>query len=401
MGRVQNDVQNSRLVSKNVQEESGISGDDINLIDYFRVFSKRKYFILLGSVLPALMVGLVIFFWPRSNKMTYIYDIGLDEKEYKILPDKFYSAENLDRLISQLKKGGMNDYAQRIAGALTDKALKKLVSFEVSRSHFENPSFSETMEIQELRELQKIRNTLLAMTITGRPKKDMQKISMIIRDNFEKVIPIYSIKQELSSFIIDLKSNMASIEENRFSLELELERKKAILAKLKNLEPANSDRTPSGVTLQFGNIGKNSEYLPLAYQIQVTDANIVNIEETIRANQEKNNYHKSLLNLNERLLNEIKTKASLYYTVQEFHSFLTNIIGDYEDKELMDYLNAYIMRTENMISTNIPIIEKPKIYPVPKGTVKKTTIVFAICLMVTTFVAFLLEGIQKSEVRVS
>ena len=44
--------------------------DEINLADYFRVLWKRKYLIVLGSVLPALVVGLVIFSGPKSYKVT-------------------------------------------------------------------------------------------------------------------------------------------------------------------------------------------------------------------------------------------------------------------------------------------------------------------------------------------
>ena len=46
--------------------------DEVNLIDYFTVLWKRKWFIFLASVLPALMVGLAIFLWPRDYKVTYV-----------------------------------------------------------------------------------------------------------------------------------------------------------------------------------------------------------------------------------------------------------------------------------------------------------------------------------------
>jgi hypothetical protein len=138
---------------------------------------------------------------------------------------------------------------------------------------------------------------------------------------------------------------------------LELKRKRAILAKLKNVGPTDSNGIPTGVILHFDKVRQNSEYLSLAYQVQAADANIINIEEVIIADQEKYNYYESLLNLNERLLAEVRDKASSHYAVQEFHSFLTNIIGEYEDDELADYLYAYIKQIQNMISTKIPIVE--------------------------------------------
>jgi hypothetical protein len=388
----QNDIPDSQLVPTNVQKEANTYEDEINLIGYFRVLWKRKYFVVLGSVLPALVVGLVIFFGSRSYKMTYVYGIEADEKGCKTLPGPFYSAENLGKLTSKLKENGLDKYAQEIGEAN--------IQLEISPSYFESYT-AKTTNIKNLQEIQQVKGTLLTMTIVGKPKKDMQRISSIVRDNFEKVLPIYNVKQKLNSAIVEFKARMADIEENRFSLELELGRKKAILAKLKNLKPADSNRIPSGIVLQFDNVAENSEYLPLAYQIQATDANIIDLEESIRANQKKYDYYKGLLSLNERLFGHVRNKISSYYTIQEFHAFLTNIVSDCEDKELIDYLNAYIKKIENAISTNIAVVEEPRICLIPKGTINKTVIVFVMLLMITTLGAFLLEGIPKSQAQAS
>ena len=117
-------------------------------------------------------------------------------------------------------------------------------------------------------------------------------------------------------------------------------------------------------------------------------------------NDEENyKYSKELLNLNEKLYDEIIKKASPYYTIQQFHPFLVNIVNDYTDKELTDYLSAYIKKIENTMSENIPIIEEPNIYPVSKGTTRNSSIVFALSLMVATFAAFLLEAIKEGRAR--
>jgi hypothetical protein len=193
---------------------------------------------------------------------------------------------------------------------------------------------------------------------------------------------------------------MAKIEEDRFGLGLELERKKATLEKLKNLKSEDSGNVQSNITLQF-NMDASSAYLPLAYRIQAVDSQIISLEESIKANEERYNYYKGLLTVNERLFDEVKSKASLYYTIQEFHSFLNNIVKDYKGKELVDYLNGYIKKIENKIASAAPLVEEPKVYPVAKGTVKKSGIVFAISLMIAVFAAFLLEGLEKSRARVS
>jgi len=367
------------------------------LIDYFRVLWKWKYFIVLGSVLPALIVFLIFNFSPKDYKITHIYDTWLDEEAYKmlsgefenvqdlyqptaqsvddlieknrrILLGKFYSKENLDKLAARLRENGFNDYAQGIS--------KTKIQLEIS-------------------------NSLLTLTIIGNPEQDMQKISSIVRDDFEKIIPTYSVREGLSSTIARLKDEMAYIKGNSYSLELELERKRAILKKMKNLPPSDPNKIPGSIILQIDEINQNSKYLPLAYQIQATDVNIINIEETIEANQRMYNYYNNLISLNEKLLDEVKNKISSYYTIQEFHSFLANIMGDYTEKESADYLNAYTKRIENMMSINTPIIEKPSVYPIPKSAAKKSTVIFAVLLMIMSFVTILLEAFQKSQAPAS
>jgi predicted transcriptional regulator with HTH domain len=383
---------------KEVQREANTYEDEINLIDYFLVLWKRKWFIFLVSVLPALIVGLVIFLGPRDYKTTYLYDANLNEREYRTLLDRFYCEENLGKIADKLKKNGLDEYARKIAETKDVEALKMLVNTKVSPAFFENLGKA---NIEDLQKIQQSKGTLLAMTITGKPQKDMHTISSIIRDDFEKVIPIYSVKDELTNNIEALKTSMAKIEKDRFGLGLELERKKATLEKLKNLKSGDSGNIQSNIVLQFNDVDASSAYLPLAYQIQAVDSQFINLEGSIKANEERYNYYKSLLMVNERLFDEVKNKTSLYYTIQEFHSFLDNIVKDYKDKELIDYLNAYIKSIENKMANTVSLIEKPKVYPIAKGTVKKSAIVFAIALMLSVFTAFLLEGLEKNRARVS
>lgn len=400
MSSSENDGSNKQAAGNDVQGKANIYEDEINLIDYFRVLWKRKRLLLWGSVLPTFVVGLIIFLWPRYYKTTYLYNTGLDEKNYKILLDQFYCAENLEKIINRLNENGLGKYAQQVAGAGGIQDLKKFINLEVSPSFFEAAGSSGT-DIEKLQKIQQARGTLLSMTIEGKPQKDMYPTASVVRDDFEKVIPIYSVKDELSNNIEALKTNMAKIEEDRFGIGLELERKKATLEKLKNLKSGDSGNIQSNIVLQFNDVNASSAYLPLAYQIQAVNSQIINLEESVKANEERYNYCKGLLTVNERLFDEVKSKIPLYYRIQEFHSFLDNIVKDYKDKELIDYLNAYIKSIENKMANTVPLIEKPKIYPVTKGTAKKSGIVFVIALMLSVFTAFLLEGLKKSQVKTS
>ena len=75
MTDLQNDESGSQQLPATGKESADIYEDEINLADYLLVLWKRKYLILLGSVLPALIVGLILFFSPRNYKVTYVYDV--------------------------------------------------------------------------------------------------------------------------------------------------------------------------------------------------------------------------------------------------------------------------------------------------------------------------------------
>ena len=397
MPNPKNSIPNKQSALKNIIGKADTPEDEIDLIDYFRVLWKWKYFIILFTVLPTLIIFLIFNFLPRDYKITYIYDTRIDkvlpkvlyresegikesyqllaqskqelfEMNSKILLDQFYSKENLDKIAARLRDNGLDIYAQGIS--------KSQIQLEIS-------------------------STTSTLTITGNSEQDVQKISSIVRDDFEKVIPIYTVREELKNIIAGFNTKMADIKENSFSMELELERKRAILKKMKNLPPSDPNKTISGIILQIDNISQNSEYLPLAYQMQAIDANIIAIEETINTNQKKYNYYKNLISFNEKLFDEVKNKTSSYYTIQEFQSFLDNMMDDYAEKELAEYLSAYTKRIENMISTNTPITDKPSVHPTPKDTVKKSMVSFVVLLIITSFIAFLLEAVQRKQAPIS
>ena len=434
---------NSEPVPTDAQENAEIYEDEINLADYFRVLWKRKGLILLGSVLPALIVGLILFFLPRNYKVTYVYDVkdlrtydertydvgdqrtydvkgqsgynvrdgsmydvkgrvgydvsnwNLNEKNYNVLLDRFYSAGNINKIVNKLRENGLDRYAKRIETA----ELKDFVEFTVLPPYMDLSKVKVT-DPATLEKIRQLKALLLNMSIIARPKNDISKISLVIRDNLENAIPVYFAEEQLNATIRGYKARMADIEESRFNLKLGLKINKSILAKLKNIKAGTIDKSESNVALQFDISGK-TEYLPAEYQIQATESATIQLEEQIAANEERYKYYKDLLTLNEKLSGELRNKTTSYYTIQQFYSFLTDLAKNYEDRALKDYLNSYIKRIKNRISVSAPVTKKPKVHAVSKGTVKKTAIVFIVLLMLTTFVAFLSEGIQKSRAQMS
>jgi hypothetical protein len=369
--------------------------DEINLMDYFIVLWKRKWFIFLASVLPALVVGLTMFHGPRNYKISYTYNVGLNEKAFKTLEDRFYSAENLEKFVEKLQEDGFEKHAKKLA----ETGLKKFVSFEISPSYFEAIKPSKAKNLNELQKFQEAKGSLLVMQIGAQSKENIRGIASVCRKNFEQIIPLYSEIHTLNNEIIIFKGKMAGIEEARYTLSLQLERKKFTMEKLKNFSSEGLSKLPSGIVLQFD----SGVYLPLPYQIQAAEIQIINLEEQIRTNKENYDYYVGLLKLNEKLFSHAKKIMLSHSTLEQFRSFLITTLSEYKEnnRQLLDYLKAYIKRIENKIANVMPLIEKPMVYPVAKGTVKKSAIVFVMALMMSVFAAFLFEGIKKIKTQTS
>lgn len=382
---------NSVSVSKELDKKYE---DEINLMDFLGIFYKRKSFIFFSSLIPALLVGLILYFCPKDYMVTYIYDVGQNEINYDMLLKKFYEKEDFNSLITTLRNGELSEKEQTI---LTESFYGTENLNKLAVKLRENGYDKYANEISKAKIQLGIQNSLLNIIIVGKPKEDLQKISAIVKDNLEAHLLMYFKSKELNDDIVLLKAEMAEIEKDTFNLEMELERKKAVLEKLRNIDSSDSNNIPQNIVLHFDNIRGNSEFLPWEYQIQVIDANIIYIEEILLSNQKKYNYFNTLMSLSENLLEDIKNNASSFNTAREFSGFVASTIGDYTKIELNDYVTAYIQKIENIVFNNTPLVEEPAISLIPRGIVKKSIVICAVLLMVTTLIAFLKEAVQKNK----
>ena len=383
MADLENGIPNSEPASTNVQQETSVYEDEIKLMDSFLVLWKRKYLILLCSVLPVFIAVLILFSLPGNYTITYTYDVNtwnLNENHYRILLDHFYSAENTNKIEAKWQEYN-----------------PKAVNLGVWPSYIDLSRVNIT-DAGELKQIRQLKAQLLNVAIVGRPENDIRITASVIRDNFENVIPLYTVENQLSSTTRICRDKMAGIEENKFNLELALKSNNTILAKLKNIKTKISDKSENNIALQFDISGK-TEYLPVEFQIQAFESKTAQLEERIAANEETYKHYKGLLALNENLFTELKKKTSSYYTIQQYRLHLIGLIDSYTNENLNDYLSSYIKRIENRISSGATVTQEPKVYPVAKGTVRKSVIVFAAALMCSVFASFLLEGIQKAGSR--
>ncbi len=368
--------------------------DEVDLMGYFVLLWRHKYLIITGSILPTLVIGLVLFFSPRDYRLTYTYSNWmLDDKNFEMFLDGFYSGENLDRIIRNLKDDGFHEYAISIGSAGGRKSLQGLILFEVW-SPYMDLSRTKGMGASEMEELRRLTSLLIKMTITARPQSDVGAIASIVRNNVENVTPLFDIERELIAEINEYRMKMAEIEENRFGLELSLKTKTNVLAQLKNIKVEVPDTNETDFALQF-DIGDRSVYLPLGYHIRAAEISIVELKEEVRQKEDEYTHHEELVALSKKLLAEIRDSKPSEYTVGQFHSFLSDLAERSEKTEVNDYLGAYIKELENRMLSRVPVTDTPKTYSLGRGTVKKTGIAFVMFLMVSVFAAFLREGVCR------
>jgi hypothetical protein len=373
---------------------------EVNLSDYWSVLCKHKLFIVLATLLPTLIAGMALFIYPRDYKITYVYDVSddasisnLDEKKFDVLCSRFYSENNLNKIFQELQKNKLNKPTEQLEKSFTDKG-QNFVKLEVS------PPFLDISKLKlndhdQINNLRSINASLISMTITTKPKETLLKTAVIVKHNFEKVISLYLIRNELWSGIREYKSNGAEIEGRKFKLHLAVTKDCEKLSELRKIKTeAGLNQKDSSISLQF-NVGNKSEYLPLPYQVQALESKIVENRTQLKYDEANYNYYSSILELNATILSELNDKLASdnsLYTTDMFNSYLTNLGSKYEKIELKDYLASYTKRIENLISATVPVSENPGVIAIAKGTTKKTMIVLAVSLLLSTFVTFLRQG---------
>lgn len=393
-----------------IGEESHVYEDEINLMEYFLVIWKHKWFILACSVLPALIVGLSTYMSPRSYVVTYTYDVSddaggyakddvsnwnLNEKNLNILQSRFYSEESLDKIVSNLQEVKVDEYTWQDNNSSID--ISRHVKFTVL------PPFVDLFKVKvtdsdQIEKLRGMEASLLRMTITGKPKEVLKNIALAVRSNFEEVIPLYMIQEQLSADINEFNREMARIECSRFNVELSLKNSAKKLAGLKKIDISSTVNNKSNIVLHF-NTSEQSRYLPLSCQIQSLESEIVELNGTISTDESNYKYYEDMSGLITRMVAELNDKLSSGQnnTIALFKSYLIDQINETEKQELKDYLSSYLKRIENRISASAPVSDNPAISPMPKGLARKLSMTFATAFVLSIIASFLLNSINQRK----
>ncbi len=388
------------------------------LVHLLALLWEHQKLVLLGSLLPTLLVVGILGLGPRQYTITYVYERPLSENEYGVFQRRFYSQENLDKMVGRLQEQGLTHYVQQLGKARTQQAYEGLIRFEVTPMY---PKRLQTTDPCTSEKISSFRAKLLSVKIWGNSPEEVTRAAAVVTGNIESVLPLYDIRNYLKKSQQDLRKNAAEIEDQRFKLSMDLGKEQAKLAKFKALEDAGA--SGDTVVLQFGGTEKGRDllpslystrivpskavelqkalsdtekydpysFLPLSYQIRASQSKIVELQETLSSNQERHGFYLHALDLDNQLLVKIEERLLTYYTAQQYLQYLGEQLRACREPSLSDHLRSCIHNTENLALLNTRAGEKPIVYPMSKGAVKYGALTFVLGLMLMTLVAVVRE----------
>ena len=172
---------------------------------------------------------------------------------------------------------------------------------------------------------------------------------------------------------------------------MDLQKEQAKLTKLKAVDGVGTEAAQGNVVLQFSDVEKSREFLPLPYQIRAIQSKIIDLQETLASDTEKYAFYLQVLALDDRLLSRIEESLLTYYTVPQFLAFLGEQLQECKEQALSDHLKSYIRKTENLVLVNTRAGEKPVVHPMSQEVAKNSVLAFVLFLMVAMFAAVLSE----------
>jgi len=358
------------------------------ILRYLHLLWMHRFMIAAMSVTPAVAVAALLSLWPPKYTATFVYERQLSESQHTVLLRRFYSQENLDKIIRRLREQKLADYAGRLDKARVRQSFDKLIRFEVAPMY---PKRLQTTDPTTSAQISAFQARLMSVKVIGDSEQQVLKAGAIMTDNVESILPLYDIRNELKESIQRYQTLAAQVEDNRFTLTVNLQMEQAKLQKLKGVDGVATQAPQDNIVLQFTDVKNSSEFLPLANQVLAVQSRIIDLQETLAADTEKYGFYLKVLDLNGRLLKQIEESLLTDYTVQQFMTFLSEQLPACKEDTVADYLKSYIRKTENLIQVNTRAGEKPVVYPVSRGPVKNGVSTFVVFLMIALFTAVLSE----------
>ncbi|MCU0914688.1 MAG: hypothetical protein MUC88_09010 [Planctomycetes bacterium] len=378
-----------------------------------------RWLVTGGALLPALLVALALYAWPSRYTATFVYERPLQESEFNVLQRRFYSQENLEKIVTRLREQKLTHYVRRLERARQRQSFERLIRFDVDPMY---PRRLLTTDPCTSERISAFRARLLSLEIVGKSEAEVSGVAAVVTDNIERVLPLYDIRNHLKKSLEQIRGSAAETEDRRFDLTLDLGREVAKLEKLKALDSAGGP-SQDNVVLQFNSPDQSREvlplfspgrttpeklaelqkvlrdtekynfydFLPVSYQVRAVQSRIVDLQETLANDTERHNFHLQVLDLDNQLLTKIEESLLLPYTASQYLGYLNEQLQACQDQAVRDHLRAHVRQIESLVALNTRAGERPIVHPISRNPVRNGVLTLVLCLMVTTFAAVVLE----------
>jgi len=97
----------------------------------YGILWRARWFLALFTLVPSLVFGCYIYFSPRSYRAQLHYPMVLTGTDLQKWLGRFYSGENMQRLIANLRTDGLSELPDDLDEAESEADLRDVIDVEV------------------------------------------------------------------------------------------------------------------------------------------------------------------------------------------------------------------------------------------------------------------------------
>jgi len=373
----------------------------------YGILWRARWFLALFTLVPSLVFGCYIYFSPRSYRAQLHYPMVLTGTDLQKWLGRFYSGENMQRLIANLRTDGLSELPDDLDEADSEADLRDVIDVEVLPDYIDfanrkNMKLSlQRSWAENIEKIEQLTAQLVSIRIEGSPKSELVKSVAWVRRNLELEMPLYELMDGTRKRITNLNAELAAIEEARDSNRLALERSRVILAGLEaDWAKTGATGVKAEVQLSLKDIEKESPYLPLSLQIQSYQSEATRLAAFMADGERQHELKTRLRTLFGTLYGELAAKIDQSdYSLDHYRAFLDTLIASPASEAEANMLAAHRNLVENMALERTPLTSGERVQPMARGTIGKTALLFTALLIVGIFICCLNENLRSQTVE--
>lgn len=329
---------------------------------------KRKFTILVGALIPAVVTLAVLLCLPAKRSITYTYATSLKGSDYRIFERHFYGTENLLKLETFLRDKGFGGFADDL-----DRA-RQVDEIEPLKEVLLLDRFPSAKEAEKEKE-----NVLQQITLQIRERsyRVPTALATAVRDYFEEQFPLYRLDTVNMDFLQQCHAKLQTVQMERANIKRTLRATQTELESLKKLVPP-SDASSGVEDLVLPMITGRKEFFPIEYHVRALLLEVANIQRKLEEADLAETFYSQGLELGGECDVKIKELLVKGGTISQFNEFLQEKL--LRDKDLAEVMSTHVHATELSMLSRWRTPREPNVGRLSKGTVLYTGLAFAVAL---------------------